>query len=245
MGQLSRSMTIVRKNMIIYYLKGPVIIFGVLIPAFFFLAFIMGRKDLPLSFLMAGLTSMTVFFTATSVSPVIMPWEAQMNTLERLIVSPISTASLLMGDVISSVIFSLLITLIPLALTMILRVTITDIPIFFLSVLISAICFSALGMVMAAPKTNIPSNIMMLASLIKFPLVFISGIFVPIEAMPPWGLLIASISPLTYLMDAVRYSLGGYHHYPLAMDMGMLLIFTAIFSVVAVKLHSRNIPRRI
>ncbi|WP_226891134.1 hypothetical protein [Methanothermobacter thermautotrophicus] len=103
MGQLSRSMTIVRKNMIIYYLKGPVIIFGVLIPAFFFLAFIMGRKDLPLSFLMAGLTSMTVFFTATSVSPVIMPWEAQMNTLERLIVSPISTASLLMGDVISSV----------------------------------------------------------------------------------------------------------------------------------------------
>lgn len=245
MGQLNRSLTIVRKNMIIYYLKGPVIIFGILIPAFFFLAFITGRKDLPLSFLMAGLTSMTVFFTATSVSPVIMPWEAQMNTLERLIVSPVSTAALLLGDVISSVIFSLLITLIPLALIMTLRVTITDIPIFFLSILIASICFSCLGMVMAAPRTNIPSNIMMLASLIKFPVVFISGIFVPIEAMPPWGLLIASISPLTYLMDAVRYSLGGCHHYPLAMDIVMLLIFTVILSVVAVRLHSMNIPRRI
>jgi ABC-2 type transport system permease protein len=37
----------------------------------------------------------------------------------------------------------------------------------------------------------VPSNIMMLSSLIKFPLVFISGIFIPLEQMHhgEWHLL--------------------------------------------------------
>jgi hypothetical protein len=66
------------------------------------------------------------------------------------------------------------------------------------AIVIAATCFSAIGTLMAVPPTNVPSNIMMLASLIKFPLVFISGIFVPLEQMPFWGLALAVVSPLTY-----------------------------------------------
>ncbi len=40
-------------------------------------------------------------------------------------------------------------------------------------------------MLLAVPPTNVPSNIMMLSTLIKFPLVFISGIFVPLGLLPP------------------------------------------------------------
>ena len=84
LDQLKRSLGIMKKDIRIYYLKGPVIIFGVLIPLFLFLAFLTGSRNLPIEFLVSGLISMTILFTATSVSPVIMPWEAQMNTLERL-----------------------------------------------------------------------------------------------------------------------------------------------------------------
>jgi len=170
LGQLSRALTITKKNILIYYLKGPVIIFGVLIPVFFFLAFIAGGKHLPWSFLISGLTSMTVFFTATSVSPVIMPWEAQMNTLERLIASPVSIYAIIIGDMLASVGFGLLITIIPILLALTTNITITDPLIFVLGLILAATCFSALGSLLSTPRTNLPSNIMMLSSLIKFPL---------------------------------------------------------------------------
>ncbi len=50
---------------------------------------------------------------------------------------------------------------------------------------------------------------MMLYSLIKFPLVFISGVFLPVSQMPAREQLIAFFSPLTCYMDLVRYSTGG------------------------------------
>jgi ABC-2 type transport system permease protein len=41
--QLHGSLVILKKNARLYYLKPPVLIFGVLFPVFFFLAFKMGR----------------------------------------------------------------------------------------------------------------------------------------------------------------------------------------------------------
>ena len=40
---------------------------------------------------------------------------------------------------------------------------------------------------------------MIFSNLIRFPLIFISGIFVPLAQMQGWGLAIAYWSPLTYL----------------------------------------------
>ena len=57
-------------------------------PLFMFLAFLMGSRQLPLSFLVSGLVGMTLFFTATAVSPAIFPWEGQAKTLERLASCP-------------------------------------------------------------------------------------------------------------------------------------------------------------
>lgn len=244
MGQLNRALTITKKNILIYYLKGPVIIFGVLIPVFFFLAFIAGGKQLPWSFLISGLTAMTVFFTATSVSPVIMPWEAQMNTLERLIASPISIYALIFGDLLASICFSFMITIIPIILALATNVTIMDPLTFILGIILASICFSALGTLLSTPRTNLPSNIMMLSSLIKFPLVFISGIFIPIERMG-WGSYIALFSPLTYTMDIIRYSMQGTHAYPINIDILAIIISIIIFLTASVKLHEANIPYRI
>ena len=82
--QVQRAWAIAKKDIRIYYFKGPVLIFGVFMPVFLFLAFFMGSRQLPLSFLISGLVGMTLFFTATAVSPAIFPWEGQAKTLERL-----------------------------------------------------------------------------------------------------------------------------------------------------------------
>ncbi|MDH7593193.1 MAG: ABC transporter permease [Methanomicrobiales archaeon] len=112
------------------------------------------------------------------------------------------------------------------------------------ALLLAAVAFSALGLLLAVPPTNIPSNIMMLSSLLKFPLVFISGIFIPIEDMPLWGKALAIFSPLTYFTDIVRYSLMGTHHFSIVVDLGALLLFTVLFTILAMKMHRRTMPRR-
>jgi ABC-2 type transport system permease protein len=86
---------------------------------------------------------------------------------------------------------------------------------------------------------------MMLSSMIKFPMVFISGVFIPIEELPIWGKAIASISPLTYFTDLARYSIQGTSYYPIAVDILALIVFTVAFLFVAIKIHEHTILKRL
>jgi ABC-2 type transport system permease protein len=242
--QVRRSWAIAKKDIRIYYIKGPVLIFGVLMPLFMFLAFLMGGRQLPLSFLVSGLVGMTLFFTATAVSPAIFPWEGQAKTLERLASCPVTVEAIVFGDMVASLIFGIAITLITVAIGLMLGLPLLHGITLLAAILLAAICFSAIGMLLAVPPTNTPSNIMMLSSLVKFPLVFISGIFVPLEQMPFWGLALSYISPLTYFTDLVRYSFTGDHFFSVWFDLGALVIFTLVFTVVTMYLHTRAMPQR-
>lgn len=242
--QVLRSWAIAKKDIRIYYFKGPVLIFGIFMPVFLFLAFLMGSKQLPLAFLIEGLVGMTLFFTATAVSPAIFPWESQAKTLERLASCPITVEAIVLGDMIASTLFGIGITLITVIIGMALGLSLIHGITLLAAILLAACCFSAIGMLLAVPPTNVPSNIMMLSSLLKFPLVFISGIFVPLEQMPSWGLVLAVCSPLTYCTDLVRYSCTDAHYFPVVIDFAALGLGTLIFTIVTMVLHKKTMPKR-
>lgn len=243
-AQMQRAWAIAKKDIRIYYIKGPVLIFGIFMPVFLFLAFLMGSRQLPLAFLVSGLVGMALFFTATAVSPAIFPWEGQAKTLERLASCPIMVEAIIFGDMIASTLFGIGITLITVLIGLVLGLSLLHAITLLGAILLAACCFSAIGMLLAVPPTNVPSNIMMLSSLIKFPLVFISGIFVPLEQMPPWGLALAICSPLTYFTDIVRYSFTGASYFPILGDVAALGVFTAIFTAGTMYLHKRTMPKR-
>ena len=242
--QLRRAWAIAKKDIRIYYFKGPVLIFGVFMPVFLFLAFFMGSRQLPLSFLISGLVGMTLFFTATAVSPAIFPWEGSAKTLERLASCPVTVEAIVFGDMIASTLFGIGITVITVIIGLALGLSLLHGIMLLAAILLAACCFSAIGMLLAVPPTNVPSNIMMLSSLIKFPLVFISGIFVPLEQMPSWGLVLAVFSPLSYFTDLVRYAFTDTHFFPVWTDIAVLAVFTLVFTVVTMYLHKRTMPRR-
>jgi len=107
--QLKRSTAIAKKDLSIFYLKGPVVISGLLVPSFLFFAYIIG-KDFSFSFLMPGLLGMALFVTVTSIGPIVAPWETRMRTFERLISTPITIWAIILGDIIASLLFGLFIT---------------------------------------------------------------------------------------------------------------------------------------
>ncbi|MEA2035433.1 MAG: ABC transporter permease [Euryarchaeota archaeon] len=242
--QMRRAWAIAKKDIRIYYFKGPVLIFGIFMPIFLFLAFLMGGRDLPLAFLVSGLIGMTLFFTATAVSPAIFPWEGSAKTLERLASCPITIEAIIFGDMIASTLLGIGITVFTVIIGFGLGLTLLHGIILCAAIFLAACCFSAIGMLLAVPPTNVPSNIMMLSSLIKFPLVFISGIFVPLEQMPSWGLVLAVCSPLTYFTDLVRYSFTGVHYFPVLVDLVALGVFALVITAITMFLHKRTISKR-
>ena len=242
--QLKRVWAISKKDIRIYYLRGPVIIFGVLSPAFLFLAFMIGR-DLPVDFLIAGLLGMTIFFTSTSVTPVIAPTETQTRNLERLAASPVSITTILLGDMLASVLFGIGISLVPILLGIALGVAITHPFTLAVAIVLASFCFSAMGLIFSSTPTGMTSTVMMMSMMVKFPMVFISGVFIPVGELPQWGRTLASISPLTYITDLCRYSFQETNYYSVPVNISALIMFMVIFMITAVKLHEKSLPKRL
>jgi ABC-2 type transport system permease protein len=240
--QLSRSWAITKKDLAVFYLKGPVLISGILMPSFLFIAFCFGKK-FPVPFLVPSLWGMALFVTASSIGPIIAPWETRMRTFERLISAPIALWAIILGDVVASFLFGLVITLFIFAAGIaLLGIQIIGIYI-IVGTVIASFCFSSLALLMSAPPTDMPSNIMMLSTLIKFPMIFISGVFVPIEGMGKWK-VISFISPLTYYTDLARYSVNGSNYFSPQFDIFALIGFSVLLFLAAIKLHKKSLSKR-
>ncbi len=236
---------VIWKNMKIYYLEPPVLIFGILFPFFIFLAFALG-KDISIGELVPGLLAISFFFTGSSVGPYITPWETRTRTLERLLATPASPSILIIGDIFSGAIFGLFVSGIVLLIgTAGLGAQIANSSMLILTIGLSAVAFGALGAIFSALPTDKPSNVMMLSNLVRLPLIFISGVFVPLAALPAWGRWISYISPVTYVTDLMRLSFGEPHFFATAINLAVLTAFTALLVTAALYLHNKTIYQRI
>jgi len=84
---------------------------------------------------------------------------------------------------------------------------------------------------------------MLIASIIKFPLIFISGVFIPITEMGVLKIL-SFFSPLTYYTDLARYSIQGTSYFSPVVDLLVLSVFTIFLFVIAVKWHEKSLDKR-
>lgn len=230
---------ITEKNIRIFYNKAAVIVFGLMFPLFMFLAFYLGR-DIDLYLFFPGLLAMSLFFTASSVGPIITPWEKQARTYERLLSFPVSINTVIFGDIGAGMTFSIFISIIVLVVGLIFLNYSINILFFIVGMLLSAFCFSSLGVLLASPSAS-PSNVMMLSSLIRFPLIFISGIFIPLENLKGIGLALSYFSPITYLVDIFNFSFKGGCYISLIVDFIALFMFSVIFISLANLFHRRNL----
>ena len=100
---------------------------------------------------------------------------------------------------------------------------------------LGAVAFLALGYVIASfAKTEDAANGM--TSVVQFPMMFLSGTFFPIEAMPDPLQAIARLIPLTYLADALRQVMvGGAAFAPLWVCAAVLLGWLVVCFAIAAR----------
>lgn len=237
---LIRSIFLVtEKNIRIYYNKAPVIIFGLLFPFFLFLSFFMGR-ELDLFLFFPGLLAMSLFFTSSSVGPLITPWEKQAGTYERLLSYPVTLNTIIVGDILAGMLFGMGINIIVTLAGLIYFSYQFQFFVFIAALLFGSFCFSTLGVLLASPAVKAPSQVMMFSSLIRFPLIFISGIFIPLNELGGAARTLSYISPVTYFVDLLNYSLTGQQHLPLLLNFCALMAFSTVFLCMANIFHRKN-----
>jgi len=236
--QFHCSLAILKKDIRLYYLRPPVLVFGILFPVFFFLAFKMGRP-IAAENVVPGMVAMALWFTASAVGPLVTPWERNAKTYERLIATPVSIRSILAGDVMSGLIFGTCLSIVPVLIgRMLTNTVIVNLPLLITGIVLGALNFAALGVLLASPPASAPSNIMLLSNLVRLPLLFVSGIFVPLEQMPAWAQWAAPVSPLSYAAVLIRAAYGHEAFFPVWLSLFMLVFFAMVFFWVSCRFHN-------
>ena len=231
--ELSGAWAIAKKDMRIYYFRPNIIVSGIFFPVFMFLSFAIG-KNAPPDTLIPGLISITLMFSASQIEPVSLTLERRVKTFERLLSAPISLNSLIFGESISGFLYSLIIACLPLAVGIfIFNTQIVYAPILVISMILTTFCFAMLGTLFAAYPAETAGDVMAMLNTVRLPLIFISGVFVPISVMPQIGQKIALISPLTYGNDMIEYAYTGKSLFSPLVDALMLVIFIIIFQMAA------------
>ncbi len=242
-SQLNRAWVIFKKDLAVYYLKENIFIFGLLMPLFMFMSFAVAR-DYSYQFLLPRLLGMVLYFTGSAIGPIIAPWESRMKTLVRLLAAPITIAAIILGDVIAYFAFGLLISLFIIAgSVLLLGVSVLSWSL-LLAVIFGSFAFACLGLLISVPPTDRPSETMVINTMIKFPLLFISGVFVPISELGFFKNL-AYFSPLTYVVDVARASYGLESLFTLGQSIWRLILFCIVLFLLVVWGHGQTMRKRI
>lgn len=148
------------------------------------------------------------FFTILTLIAILLPATAMVNekqfgTIEQLMVTPLRPFEIMLSKVIPMVGIFIVSSFISIYCVMI---PIVGIPLrgSYLDFLILTVVFcftsSGLGMLISTVSNNL-SETVLLTILVLFPIMFLSGAWVPPEAMPLWMQWIMYLSPLKYYLN--------------------------------------------
>jgi len=238
--EVARAWVVAVKDVRVYYFQPPMIMFGILLPFFLFFSFSV-KREVGAEVGLARLLALTTFFTASSAGPVIIPLERRTGTYDRLLAAPMSLATLLLGKTLVGAFFAIAVSVVPLLVGLLwLRVSVANAALLAAGIILGSTAFSAFGLVFASIPTRSVGSIMMPSTLIRWPLLFISGIFVPLGEMAPWARTLAYFSPLTYAQDLLNHAVLGAGYISPWLNLALLPALLLIFLVPAARLHRRS-----
>ncbi len=238
--ELAQAWTVTVKDIKVYYLRPGMIMFGFLMPFFMFFSFSV-RREIAAAQGVARLLALTTFFTAAAAGPFIIPLERRLGTYDRLLAAPMSLVTLLLGKTAVGAFFAIGVSTFALIVGVVAFGAHVVHP-FLLAVgiLVGAFSFSALGLIFGSIPTRNPGDVQMPSTLLRWSLLFVSGVFVPLQEMPKAARLVAYLSPLTYAQDLMnRAVLGGSLFSPI-LDLGILLASGILFLIPSVLMHRRS-----
>jgi ABC-2 type transport system permease protein len=196
-----------------------------------------------LDFLAPGILAQSVLFSAIFYG-IAAIWERDLGVLHRYMVSPAPRTALVLGKAVSSGVRGLVQAVIVYLLAIAMGIAISFDPANILGaaamIVVGSALFSTFSLIVACiVKTR--DRFMGIGQVLTMPIFFASNAIYPIDLMPSWLRAISSANPLTYEVDALRSLMlvGSKSQYGLLTDFGVLVAFTAVFTLIAARLYPR------
>jgi len=155
-------------------------------------------------FIYPGIIAMTVLMSSL-MSGLSIVWDREFGFLKEVLVAPLSRVGIVLGKATGTAIIALGQSFVMLALAPIIGVKLDVILVLRLIplLIIISMSLSSLGILIAS-RMRSQQGFQMLIQIIIMPLVFLSGIFFPVNNVPAWLEVVSKINPLTYGVDSIR-----------------------------------------
>jgi len=104
----------------------------------------------------------------------------------------------------------------------------------------SAAAFSATGALVSVAVKEV-FEAQTLANALRFPMIFLGGVSVPVRTLPTWLQVVAHALPMTYSVEALRAAMTGGSPTIAALDLAVLAGFTILLFGLAVRTLARRV----
>lgn len=196
-------------------------------------------------FIAPGIMAMTVMMSVMTGLPAAVSHEREVGTLDGMMVAPINRLAIILGKTLAQTARGLLQG----ALILILAVALFGVTIHgsillvFALLLLGVFSFVGLGVVITSFAKD-QETAMMLMMTLMFPMMFLSGVFFPIQQMPWYMQGISKVLPLTYATTALRKVMVLGASIPMiTTELSVLIGFGLIMTIIAVPVFKRAMTR--
>ena len=227
-------LAIVRKELKEYMLKPGSISWGLIFPLVFTLSFIVRFGDV--DHLAPGLVSISALFATTSFVASSLIFERRLKTFERLLLAPLRYGEIVLAKVLVGALFGVMVSIITLlTVAGFLRYGISHLVLTLIVITVANFTFSAFGVYLCLAIKN-PINIMSYLNLLRLPMIFTGGAIAPLSLYPTWFLTVGLVTPLTYSVECLRFSILDYYDIiPFEYSMLLLSIMGMLFFVLSIR----------
>jgi ABC-2 type transport system permease protein len=220
---------ILLKDMRTYYMKPPNISWGLLFPlawtGMFFIRSGSGLESIPA--LLPGVTALSILFGSTSVLAVTVTFEKKNRSFERLLLAPISFELLMLAKTSGAILFGVLNAFVPVLMaSFVADLSPIDWRAFVPAVVLLSTASTFLGLFIAVAVSEV-FEAQTFSNFFRFPMIFLCGLFFPIERLPVFLRPLSYALPPTYGVDMLRGAVGGVHTMPYLLNLAALCVFCA------------------
>jgi ABC transporter DrrB family efflux protein len=248
---VSDTLTITRRNLLVWIRVPAYIVFTVIQPVMFVLMFryvfggaiaVKGIKGGYVNFLMPGIIGQTAAF-ATFGTAIALAQELKKGVIDRLKSMPMARSAVLAGRLVADTgrMFVTIVIVIGVGYAVGFRFENGLVP--AIAMLVLAIVFG-LAICCIAAFTGLAigdeESVQAFGLIWLFPITFLSSAFVPIRTMPGWLQAFANNQPVTYVIDTMRaLALGGPIEANLLKSVAWLAGIFIVFVPLAVRAYKR------
>jgi ABC-2 type transport system permease protein len=196
-------------------------------------------------FVAPGIMAMVVMMSLMTGLPHAISYEKDMGTLDGMLAAQTSRWAIILGKVLAQTTRGLVQGFIILLMSVLLFGVVIhgSILLVVLLILLTVFSFVGLGILITsfADKEETATMVMMT---LMFPMMFLSGVFFPIQQMPSFMQTLANFLPLTYAASAMRKVMVlGAGTEAIITDVIVLAVFGAVLLAIAVPLFKRAMNR--